>query len=217
MKRMTTLLSFSLACVASGLVFLSLTERARAGQPDLAGAKGKARMEAARADVMTLRSNIFLTLVALDNVRGERQPNGPQYQAFTNQLGRMEELARAMGKRTDEMKKRGDAYFADWEATSTTIQNPEQRQRAEQKFAERKKSYDAIGKFMQEAKANFFPFVQELTSIKQRLEGTRDEKSIAEAKDLFMKANWHSIDVQRALMETEQELDNLGVSFAKDP
>jgi hypothetical protein len=69
---------------------------------------------------------------------------------------------------------------------------------------------------MQEAKTAFLPFVNKLTSIKQLLEGTRDEKSIAAAKDLFMQANWHCIDVQRSLMQTEEELDKLAASFAKE-
>jgi Protein of unknown function (DUF2959) len=216
MKSTINLLRLTFRCAIGALILLPLGQRAGAGEPELAGQKGKARMDAVRNEVVTLRSNIFLTLVALDRVRGERQPNGPNYQAFTNQLARMEELAKVMGKRTDEMKKRGDAYFADWEANTATIQNPGERQRAEQKYAERKKSYDAIGRFMPDARANFFPFLEELTSIKKLLEGPRDQRSVAEAKDLFMKANWHCIEVQRDLMETEQELDNLGASFSRD-
>jgi hypothetical protein len=210
----STIRNVSFALVLAVLVLPAAWTRA--AEPVLKGEQGKARMQALRDEVSTLRSNIFLTLVALDQVRGERDPAGPHFQAFTNQLVRMEDLARAMRKRSDEIKKKGDAYFLDWEAATAAIQNPEARQRAEQRYTERKKSYDAIGKYIQDARAAFFPFVDELTNIKKLLEGPRDEKSVAAAKDLFMQANWHSIDVQRALMETEQELDTLAASFAKD-
>ena len=149
----------------------------------------------------------------LDKVRGEREPGGPNYQAFTNQLARMEDLAKAFSKRALEMKQRGDAYFADWEARTATIQNEEEKRRAEAHFSERKASYDEIKRLFQEAKGNFLPFVDELTRIKTLLEGERDQQSIAKAKDLFMRANWHSLDVQRSLMQMEDEFEKLAATF----
>jgi hypothetical protein len=216
MKNTIRTLGLGIALAVSALLLKHSPEWAGAAETGLTGEQGKARMEAVRDEVSTLRSNIFLTLVVLDQVRGEREPQGTHFQAFTNQMARMEDLARMMGKRTDEMKKRGDAYFLDWEAKMSAIQEPEARQRAEERYGERKKSYDIIARSMQDARADFFPFVAALTKIKTLLEGQRDEKSVAAAKDLFMRANWHCIDVQRALMGTEEELDQLAASFAKD-
>ncbi len=216
MKNTLKILSFGLGLAAVGFLPSFLDLRAAAAEAGMTGEQRSVRIEAAREEVVTLRSNIFLTLVVLDQVRGEREQAGIRYQAFTNQLGRMEQLARAMGKRTEEMKKRGDAYFQDWEATTSSIQNPEERQQAAKNYSERKNLYDTIGRNMQQAKASFFPFVDELTSIKTMLEGPRDPKRIATARDLFMRANWHCIDVQRALMETEEALDTLAASFAKE-
>jgi hypothetical protein len=187
-----------------------------AAEASITGEEAKARMESARDEVSNVRSNIFLTLVELDKVRGERAPQGQQFQAFTNQLARMEALAKAFGKHAEEMKQTGNAYFSDWEARTDAVQNPEARDRAKKRYSERKSSYDAIIGYMQDAKANFMPFVAELTKIKTLLEGERDQKSIALAKDLFMRANWLCIDVQRALMSMEQEFDQLAASFAKD-
>ena len=206
-------MSLCLALAASAIFSIHAADPA----PRASGAPGPERIRAGRDEVITLRSNIFLTLVVLDQVRGEREPNGPQYQAFTKQLGRMEILARAMGKRIEEMKQRGDAYFADWEAGTSTIQDPAARERASKNFAERKKSYDLIRRSMQEAKESFFPFINYLNVIKTLLEGPRDEKRAAAARDTFMSANWRCIDVQRALMDTETELDDLAASFAKNP
>ena len=187
-----------------------------AGEPTPGEPEGARRMQAAQNEVANVRSNIFITLVQLDKVRGERAVAGPQYQAFTNQVGRMKALAKALGDRAEQMRQRGKAYFSDWEARTAAIQDPAQRRLAEERAGERKKSYDAINRSMQDARKNFIPFVEELTTIKTLLEGSRDEQSIAQAKNLFMRANWHCIDVQRALMEIEAEFDTLAASFGKE-
>ncbi len=190
--------------------------QAFAAETRLSGQEAKARMEAARDQVANVRSNLFLTLLELDRVRGEKDPQHPQFAAFTNQLAQMDVVAAAFGKRAEEMKRKGDAYFLDWEARTAAIQNPEARQRAENRYTERKAFYDGINQSMQDAKANFTVFMADLRTIKTTLEAGQDEKRIAKAKDLFMHANWRCVDVQRALMEIEARFDRLGASFAKD-
>ncbi len=197
------------------IVFVTNQPNAKVGAAEGTGSPLPAadRMEAARNEVANVRSNIFITLVELDKVRGERAPGGPQFQVFTNQLSRMESLAKALGQRAEEMRQKGSAYFSDWETRTASIQNPEQRRQAQDRYADRKASYDAISRDMQEARKNFLPFVEELTNIRTLLEGERDPKSVARAKDLFMRANWHCLDVQRALMQIEGEFDRLAASF----
>jgi hypothetical protein len=128
----------------------------------------------------------------------------------------MQELVHALAKRAEEMKKRGNAYFLDWEARTAAIQNPEARQRAQQHYEERKALYDGVRSFMQDAKTNFVAFMADMTQIQATFEAGRTQQNIAKAKDLFMHANWRSIDVQRDLMEVEDRLDQLATSFAKD-
>ena len=212
----STNLSRRLAAAVMAVAAVGSGEFMAAGAGLPGGETGAARMEAARAEVVNVRSNIFITLVDLDQVRGHREPGNAQFQAFTNQLARMEQLARALGKRAEEMRQRGPAYFADWEASTATIQQAELRQKAQERYAERKRSYDNINRCMQDARKNFVPFVQELTTIKGVLERPLSPEQIAMAKDLFMRANWHCIDVQRALMEIEMELDELAASFRRD-
>ncbi len=190
---------------------------AGAAEVVLAGKEGSARMQAARDEVGNVRSNIFLTLLELDRVRADRDPAHPQFVVFTNQLSRMEALARAFGKRAEEMKQRGNAYFADWEARTPTIQNAELRRQAEDRYSERKAAYDEISRFMQDARKHFLAFVEELTALQTMfLSGERDSKTIGRAQDSFMRANWRCIDVQRALMEIETRFERLAASFAKD-
>ncbi len=204
-----------IAVAITGLVVTIAAQRmAQAADVVLSGEAAAARMEAARNEVANVRSNLFITLVELDKVRGERDPARPQFQVFTTQLARMEELAKALGARAQEMQQKGKAYFVDWEARAATIQDPAQQRAAQKRYGERKTSYNRINKSMQEARKNFMPFLAELRSIKSLLEGPNvDQMALLQAKDLFMRANWHCIDIQRSLMEVEQEFDRLADSF----
>ena len=188
----------------------------RGGVDQLAGQAARARMDAARDEVANVRSNIVLTLVELDRVRGERDPQHPQFQVFTNHLAKMKVLAKAFGKRAEEMKQNGAAYFSSWEVRTATLQNPDARQQAGKHFDERKQAYDAINNFMQDARTNYISYVGYLDEIQAVLERGTDPQSIAAAKELFMKANWRSIDVQRALMNIEDQFEQLATSFAQD-
>ena len=48
------------------------------------------------------------------------------------------------------------------------------------------------------------------------LENNPDPGQIAAAKDLFMRANWRCLDVQRSLMATEAEFTFLAADFAQN-
>jgi hypothetical protein len=180
---------------------------AQTAEKRLEGQGGKERMEAVRLEVANVRSNVFLTLVELDRVRGERGPDRPRFRAFTAQLATMQDIAKAFAARAEEMKRKGAAYFQDWEA---------QGKQSDPRYAERKEAYEAINRFMQDARGSFVDFVAILREIKSLLEVEPNPASIAKAKDLFGKANWRCIDVQRALANMELQLDRLGESFAKD-
>ena len=206
----------SMPSVAFGVILtfvIHLQAGCAAAEANSATQPSPGRLEAIRDEIANVRSNVFITLVDLDKVRGEHEQGGPNFQAFTNQLARMEELAKALANRAQDIKQRGDAYFADWETRTAAIQNPDEKKNAEAHFADRKASYDEIKRLMPEVRGNFMPFVAELTAIKALLEGNRDQQSIAKAKSLFSRANWHSLDVQRSLMQMEDEFEKLAGTF----
>ena len=214
MKRVAVSPSFAYALT---LAILTCVPAAVKGADDqLAGAAGQARMEAERTIVANVRSNIFLTLVELDRVRGEQDPQHPQFQVFTNHLAQMKVLAKAFASHAEEMKQKGSAYFSTWEAKTAALQDPEARQRAKMRYDERKKAYDAINSFMQDARANFILYVGYLDEIQATLERGTDPSSVATAKDLFRTANWRCLDVQRALINMEDQFELLAASFAQD-
>jgi hypothetical protein len=177
--------------------------------------EAKAKMDAARLEIATLRSNIVQTLVQLDKVRNpENRPAA--LEEFGTQLTRVEAQAQATAERARAMKQKGSAYFAQWEARTAEIQDPAKRQSAESRYTVRKRSYDSIVRNLQEARRNFDPLISSLTQIQRLLEAKPDAGQIAAAKDLFMHANWRCMDVQRSLMEIEAEFTFLAADFAEN-
>ncbi len=204
-------------CVWSLLVTVAIAVAAlapaRAAETTPQTGEAKAKMEAARQEVAAVRSNIVLTLEQLDLIRHTNNPQA-QFQQFCTQLTNMEEQVQIIRARARTMKERGDAYFAAWETRTAEIQDPQMRRWAESRYTVRKQSYDRIIHYMQQARAEFTPLLDELKQIKTLLEGTRDPARITAAKDLFMRANWHCVDLQRSLMQVEAEFTFLASDFA---
>ena len=192
------------ATVMVAVAILSLASAMAADTP--APAERAARLETLRAEIALTRSNIVSTLEQLDLVRNSADPHA-QFQRFVEQLAKMKERAKVTQERAQLMKSKGDAYFAEWEARKGVNSDAETQ-------AKRKAAYDLIIKSMQQAKVSFVPLLDELEEIKTLLEGERSKEKVAAAKDRFMQANWHCVELQRALMTTERALDSLAAGFA---
>lgn len=197
-------------CLAAGALSFMPAALSAAEAP----ATPAARLEAARSELATTRTNIVLTLEQLDLLRKAGDPHG-QAQGFVDQLAAMKERAKLTQDRVHQMTARGDAYFAEWETETSAISDPEARKQAEAVRAQRKKTYDLIKLNLQQAGKNFTPLLAELEQIKTLLEGERSKEKIAEAKELFSQANWNCVSVQRALMNAEAQLDTLGATPGK--
>lgn len=207
--------NFEICSLLVALVMGQWPQLTNAAESRLATGEPKARMEAACLEIATLRSNIVLTLIQLDEVR-RAENRTEQLQKFSLQLTNMVELVQATAKRAQAMKQRGDAYFADWEARTAEIQDPEKRRNAESRYSVRKRSYDRITENLHQARTNFEPLLADLRQIQNLLVNNPDPAKVAAAKDLFMHANWRCIDVQRSLMEVETELTFLAADFAQN-
>ncbi len=205
----------AIAAGLSAFVALALVSAAplRGAETNLTSAEAAARMAAARTEIATTRSNIVLTLETLHEIRYASDRNA-QVAKFTNQLAKMIERAEFTRGRAQEMERRGDAYFTEWEARNLGIQDPERRRDAEAGYADRKKSYDRITRSMRQAGRDFTPLLAMLQEVKRLLEGTRTEQNVTAARNLFQRATWACTDVQRSLMEVEIELDVLEADFA---
>lgn len=206
-------LALALAALVALRIFSGAPVQAEDNQ--LSPREGAAKMEAFRQEITATRTNIFFTLSQLDQIRHSADPQA-QFQRFTNQLAKMEERAAHTRELAQTLKKKGDAYFAGWEARTAAIQDAERRQDAEASRTRRKKSYDRITLYLRKAGADFPPLVDTLKEIRDLLSGKPTQREVSAAKNLFMQANWRCSDVQRSLMEVEIEFELLAADFAEN-
>ncbi len=178
-----------------------------AAEPPVTPAERATNLQAFRAEIALTRSNIVATLEQLVLIQKSEDPHA-QYQKFVEQLATMKKRAKITQERAQVMKKKGDAYFADWAALSTANSGTNGAQ-AEKIEAKRKAAYDQIIKSMQQSRASFDPLIVELEAIKTLLAGQPGKQQIADAKGRFTEANWRCVEVQRGMMGAEDGLDAL--------
>ena len=138
-----------------------------------------------------------------------------QFDKYKSELVKMEDKARVTRERSISMKERGQAFFAEWERQTKSIQNEDIRKEAEKRLDKRRKSYGKILSTMEEAKDQFVPFMSDLNDIRKLLEVELSANTVASTKSLIRQANWHGEDVRESLTDVEKELDRVAAELAK--
>jgi hypothetical protein len=211
--------SYILAFLCGGATLLALTAvtpAASAADTNAPAAASAAQLETTRDEIAVTRSNLVQTLADLDALRHSDDPQA-QFKVFVAQLAVMRERAKLTRERAQAMETKGDAYFSEWESRNVRLTNDGDRAAAEAARLKRKKSYDLIKRYQEQARTNFTPLIDELEQIKALLSGDGSQEKIKEARDLFEEANWHCVTVQRALINMENQLDILIKDTAQPP
>ena len=203
--------SYILAFLCGGATLVALaafTPAASAADTNATAAASAAQLETTRDEIAVTRSNLVQTLADLDALRHTSDPQS-QFKVFVAQLAVMQQRAKLTRERAQAMETKGDAYFSEWESRNVRLANDGDRAAAEAARLKRKKSYDLIKRYQEQARTNFTPLIDELEQIKTLLSSDGSQEKIKEARDLFEEANWHCVTVQRALINMENQLDIL--------
>src|SRR5215471_13282107 len=174
----------------------------------------KERIQKLRTGCAEGRNQVTLTLEELNRLLVPGVDLRPQFEKFKAELTKMEEQATEARARATEMKERGQAFFGEWEEQVKSIQNEDIRKQAASRLAKRKKSYDRIIAAMQDTKQELGPFLSDLNDIKTMLDSELTGSSVASAKTLIKKANWHGTDVRDSLSDMEKELDRVSAELS---
>jgi len=175
----------------------------------------KEKIQTLRQECAQGRNQITLTLEALSRLTVQGVELRPQFEKYKAELAKMEDKARTARERAVSMKEKGQAFFADWEQQTKTIQNEDIRKEAEKRLAKRRKSYGKILSAMEEAKEQLVPFMSDLNDVRKLLESELSTSTVASTKSLIRQANWHGEDVRDSLTDVEKELDRVAAELAK--
>jgi chromosome segregation ATPase len=212
-NRMKTLIQRTLLAGTLTFVLWSAQVALSADSADRA-AIVKERIQKLRSGCAEGRNQVTLTLEELNRLLVPGVELRPQFEKFKAELSKMEEQATEAKERATEMKERGQAFFGEWEEQVKTIQNEDIRKQAATRLGKRKKSYDRIISAMQDTKEELAPFLSDLNDIRTMLDSELTGSSVASAKTLIKKANWHGTDVRESLSDMEKELDRVSAELS---
>ena len=164
----------------------------------------KEKLQTVRANCAKGRRQVAVTIEELSRLTVPDVELRPQFEKFKAELVKMEEVASSVRERADSMKAKGEKFFSDAEDQVFAIQNPDIRKAAEKRLSARKKSYGKVLSTIQEAKAEFEPFMSDLHDLKKMFDSELTTTSVKSAKDLLRQARWHGNDVNDALEDVEK-------------
>jgi chromosome segregation ATPase len=202
----------------AALVALALTPvLSHAGEaPSAARAEAtKEKIQALRVECAGVRRQISTTMEELQRLNTKGVDLRPQFEKFKAELVKMEEQAKIARDRADDMRKKGDSAYADWEKEVQAINDPDLRKEAQKRQAKRQKYYSAILKSLTEAKEELVPFMSHLNDIRKLLDSQLTEDTVASTKGTIRKAGWSAEDVNDSLADVEQEIDRATAELNK--
>jgi chromosome segregation ATPase len=187
----------------------------RAAESAERAAQTKEKIQALRAESVTIRRQIATTMEELKRLNVKGVDLRPQFEKFKAELAKMEDQAKVCRDSADEMRKKGESAYADWEAEVKAINDPDLRKEAEKRQAKRQKYYTAILKSLTEAKEELVPFMSHLNDIRKLLESQLTTESVASTKSTIRKAGWAAEDVTESLEDVEKEIDRASAELSK--
>jgi hypothetical protein len=104
------------------------------------------------------------------------------FETYSKSVAALDEQAALIRERADEMKAKGDEFFAEWETDTSTDVSPERR-------AELSAAYGKIKEDMAEAGMHFTPFLASLKDIQSYLKLDLTPTGISSVSELVTKAN----------------------------
>jgi hypothetical protein len=135
------------------------------------------------------------------------------YEAFAKGVERVESARAKAGKRAADMKAAGQAYFKQWEKQMEGINNPEIRELAEKRKAKLTETFGKIAPLLQNAKADFDPFMSDLVDLRTFLSNDLTVNGVDAAKDIFKKTRDHGAKLQGSLDDLVAEMNSISATL----
>jgi hypothetical protein len=206
----TKLIALAVTTMATSIFLSACGTTAGYKQADKTGA-GIAEF---RAEIANAKQAIDNTMKGLDQIAlsATTDPRKP-FEVYSKSLANLESVAAKARKRGEEMKARGQAYFAQWEQQLAQVQNPEIRKLAEQQKAKLQTTFDSIRKYTEPLKAQFDPWLSDLKDLQKYLSNDLTVSGVDAAKPLFAKTRAEGVEVQKSMDALVAELNTVAATL----
>ena len=187
------------ACKSSGV------ERSQATQATIAEFK---------TELQNYGTQLDATFAALDSLlkNAKTDPKG-EFAKFSTSLDALVKSADHAKSTAEEMKSRGDAYFAEWEKSAAAISNEDIRKISDQRRAELQKSYKELQTTMTAVAADAKPLREKLISLREYYSQDLTEKGIEATKTPISNAKSDSTKVTKGIKSVLEAVDAVALQL----
>ena len=161
-----------------------------------------------RNDVQATRAAIARTGDALARIPGA--PNAQDaYATYSAELTTLAALTEKTSVESAVVRNSGKELFAQWEAETQSINNPDIRAVAETRRAKLQAAYDDMLTPLIDARANFTPLISDFTDLRKVLALDLTPAGIEAVQPLIKKVNAESATTIKSLDALSAELDKI--------
>lgn len=130
----------------------------------------QSKMESVDNDIAAIVEQIEAVGSSLDELtrRGQSDLEGA-FNQFSDDASKIEDMQQRFSRHAAEMEESGEAYFEAWESDSEEYDNPEIRQRSEERRAELGETFDKIAENNVGVKEAFRAYVSDINEIERFL------------------------------------------------
>jgi chromosome segregation ATPase len=179
------------------------------------GMKTGAELRDLAEKVETANKQIDTTLANADALTAQTSGDPrKQLETYRKSLKKLETSATDVRDLADDMQKRGEAYFAQWDKDLAKIHNEDIKAVSTQRRAERMAQFKKLQESYGKARDAFKPFMQHLRDVDQAL-GTELTPSNLEAMKPFVaKAKTDAVPLEAAIEGLRTQFRDLGIEMS---
>ncbi len=178
---------------------------AQAGQEQLAKSIRLAREEATATS-----EQLASALNALNMLACQKEGDlAPAYQAFKTEVPKTQRAADATNARVQAMTNERESYFADWQKTINSINNPSLQKKAQKRLNAASQSYDKVSASLVTAAEKFRPFLSDLADVEKALSQDVTARGVKNVKGVVRQANFDHKFVSSAVNAALKEMQKM--------
>jgi len=167
-----------------------------------------------RGEIVKCKQAVDSTVTALDQIALSANTNPrPAYENYCKQVANLDASANKVRKSAQDMKDRGQAYFAQWEQQLSQVKDENIRQLAQDRKAKLQESFDKIREYTEPLKQEFDPWMSSLKDLQTYLANDLTVNGIAAAKKPFAAAKSNGTKVQKSMDDLVDELNTLAATL----
>jgi chromosome segregation ATPase len=197
------------AAVLTGMAALWLTAPAWAQKNAEKAAEDR---KGFRASVVAIRGQIDTTLKALNGIPAAKDEKSRKnaFKKYGDELKSMDKQIQKTKDYAKSMKERGQAYFKEWEKSTSQVTNPALQANATQRREELKAQYDKIEASIQEAKVDSSKFWKDLQDLQKYYAADLSDNAVATSADLVKTTTEDGKKIQGYIDKVVEAVDQVG-------